>query len=719
MAAPSSPSKLVSSTNLSLSNSSPWRLKVTVEAEADSDIFLDLAEQESLTIQNTSKRARKPKDQNASKTTSRKVILPVKGADATAVSEDSLGLDNTTGIFAADCIDATIPRPTTPRRGSAQGSRTPNAIKVPLKGSEPKSKQPKRKGTPARKKTRDVVDLSASEPETAPQPTTTTPKRGRGRPRKSVGNLTEIEAPQEPRYTIPATHNIPVTETEYRMDIGDRSAPPEDTFMGHIPSPPSSPGSSSIRSRASRSPDVDMYGEDQSVVASEGFSMIAPRVHIPVSIAPGLNTPRPTPEAEERPERPAAAASKAVAAEPKNTRLQSPSNVIQTEVVEEVADDVAALSIQPGRRRRRSLRLASKPGEGEQIIVKPTATSTVIDRFRELASKASKGATGHGSAIQPASETGEDVSSFRRFLESEPAKVVPGTYEESTVYFARGRPVQIAPRRKQTPAKKASFQLAKESQGNSENIIPEHLLGPVKPGDREIKDVTGVEILKGDILIADTREGTPDLFGEEGRSVRWHEDVQGGSFSLNSSSLNSNSMEKPEPITPQQESSHRLLENEIIVEPFRPNAGKLKDGSVMPLVVPKEWTNRYWAVLTEMAFPDIDLVLRSQRPMGALHPKESPEQAMERRKKILKSFPRNSEGHLILSEHDSTIIDTFEEHMRREIVGEKRIAGETRRMWGFSRNQIKEALVVLQVSRQRRIQWIVSAGERLEDWGLA
>ncbi|KAF3918626.1 hypothetical protein AA313_de0204083 [Arthrobotrys entomopaga] len=717
MAAPSNPSKLVSSTNLSLSNSSPWRLKVTVEAEPDSDVFLDLAEQESLTFQNTSKRAKKPKDQNnTSRITSRKVILPLTGADETVVSEDSLGLDNTTGIFAANNTDATIPRPTTPKRRSAQDSRTPNAITVLPKGSEPKPKQAKRKGTPARKKTRDI-DLSASEPETAPQPSTTTPKRGRGRPRKSVGNLTE-EASQVPRHIILAAHGSPVVGNEDGLDIGDRSAPPGDTFMTHIPSPPNSPGPSIIQPRASISPDVDMYDEDQSVVASEGFSMITPNVQISTNAAPGLNTPRPTPEVDERRECPALPASKPTAADPKNTRLQSPSNETQTGPIEEIADDVAALSIQPGRRRR-SLRLASKPSEGEQIPEKTTVTSTVIDRFRELASKASKEAAAQGPVIQPAHEGGEDVSSFRRFLQSEPAKVVPGTYEESAVYFAHKRPVQPTSRRKQTPAKKPSFQLPKEPQSNSENIIPEHLLNPVKPRASQIKGTVGARVAKENISISDTREGTPDLFGEEGRSVRWHEDVRGGSFSLNSSGLNSSLVDKPEPTTPQQESSHRLLENEIIVEPFRPHGGKTQDGSDMPLVVPREWTNRYWAILTELAFPDIDLVLRSQRPMAALHPKESPEQAMERRKKILKSFPRNSDGHLILSERDSSIIDRFEEHMRREIVGEKRIAGETRRMWGFSRNQMKEALVVLQVSRQRRIQWVVSAGERLEDWGLA
>ena len=54
-------------------------------------------------------------------------------------------------------------------------------------------------------------------------------------------------------------------------------------------------------------------------------------------------------------------------------------------------------------------------------------------------------------------------------------------------------------------------------------------------------------------------------------------------------------------------------------------AGKLKDGSLMPLVVTREWTNRYWALLTELAFPGTNLSLRSKRPMSSLHPKEERE----------------------------------------------------------------------------------------------
>ncbi|KAF3935943.1 hypothetical protein ABW20_dc0110670 [Dactylellina cionopaga] len=326
-----------------------------------------------------------------------------------------------------------------------------------------------------------------------------------------------------------------------------------------------------------------------------------------------------------------------------------------------------------------------------------------MERFRELASKASRGPAPAEKPLASSEPEFNDASSFRRLLRSEPAKVVPGTYEESTVYFAQKRPSNSTNRRKQDEHAENinSRSAVAPAERNFASIIPEHLLAPAKAIEPQ--------------SITPRREETPDLFGEEDKSVRWHEDVMGGSFSTGSSDL----IERPEPVTPKQESSHRLLENEIIIEPFRTHAGELKDGSEMPLVVPREWTNRYWAALTELAYPGTDLKLRIQRPMTSLHPKESPELAMERRRRILKSFPRNEKHHLILSEHDSVIIDTFEENLRREIVGPKRVPGETRRMWGFSRNQIKEALVVLKVSRQRRIQWLTSAGESLEDWGLA
>ncbi|EPS45587.1 hypothetical protein H072_411 [Dactylellina haptotyla CBS 200.50] len=710
MAAQSSPSKLLSSTNLSLSNSSPWRLKVTVEAEPDSDIFLDLAQEESLTSQNTTKRQRKPKDRsNTSNMIARKTIIPLKGSDETGASEDSLGLDNTTGIFAPKSAVST-PQAAIPRRQS----KTPNAVIIPLKGSEPKEKQPKRKGTPARKKVKEV-DLSVTEPDLAAQKVVATPKRGRGRPRKSIENVTEVSLLNISSAAAGTRNSLREDNNESMgLDKHHTPTPAEETMITHIPSPPSSPNTSFPQAELGASAEASPNGhEDPSIVASEGFSMIDPKACTSTRTTAGLNTPRPTPEAEEIDRAEAVKPRESALIAHKSPELNFATATSQRSPLEElndIADDVAALSIQPGPRRRRSLRLASKPNEEKQTSGS-VASSTVMERFRELASKASKGGAvpSHSAFIEPR----DDASSFRRFLESEPAKVVPGTYEESTVYFAQKIKAQAINRRKQTPAKKrAPIETRIELENSLANIIPEHLLGPANARGLHKKVVATAN--PANDHPPDLRGETPDLFGEEGRSVRWHDDVVGGSFSLNSSST-----ERIEPEPPKQESTHRLLENEVIIEPFRPSAGKLKDGTEMPLVVPREWTNYYWAILTEIAYPDIDLALRSQRPMSGLHPKEDPEQAMERRRKILQSFSRNEDGYLILSEQDSGIIDTFEEHMRREIVGEKRVAGETRRMWGFSRNQIKEALVVLQVSRQRRIQWVVSAGENPEDWGLA
>ncbi|KAK6525586.1 hypothetical protein TWF281_010643 [Arthrobotrys megalospora] len=698
MATPSSPSKMVSSTNLSLSNSSPWRLKVTVEAEPDNDMFLDLAAEESLT-----KQARKPKTSRP-RLASKPVVPPRKEREDTAISEDSLGLDNISGIFAADLTPDRPP--VTPKRPLSEVSKTLNTIIIPLKGSEPKQKQKpqKRKGTPARKKAREV-NLSASEPEVAPPSATTTPKRGRGRPRKSIGNTAEVAKRVVSRGDKIRTdvQRGGIDQDGTDIEQARSQAPVEDTF--HMPSPPSSPIPQTL-GRDGMLSELSLDNQDDpSIIASEGFSMIAPRHPISSQVPAGLTTPRPTPDIEDHgPEDPVV----------KSAQESRHTEVVEEEAIEEdIAGETTPLSLKPGPRRRRSLRLSSKP-----IVNIPAeqsaGSSKVTERFREITRNPVK------ANEPPLPDPRDEASSFRRFLQTEPDKIVPGTYEESTVYFAHKKPAQSIDRRRQTPAKKSRSGIIEPAEGEFGNILPEHLLPPAKPaGKRRVeiqKPAPNIRAVAAPIRkeVSAMRHETPDAYDEDGRSVRWHEDVMGGSFSLNSSS-----MERPEPDAPQQESTHRLLENEVIVEPFRPYAGRLTDGTQMPLVVPKAWTNHYWAVLTDLSYPNSKLGQRSQRSMGKLHPEESAEQAMERRRRILEAFPRNDEGHLILSERDSNSIDAFEEYMRREILGEKPIAGETRRMWGFSRHQIKEALIVLQVSRQRRIQWVVSAGERLEDWGLA
>ncbi|KAJ6257081.1 hypothetical protein Dda_7966 [Drechslerella dactyloides] len=709
MAAAASPSKLVSSTNLSLSNSSPWRLKVTVEAQPDApnapaDLFLDLAHEESQSSatnislsKNPPRRGRKSKDRSIttalSATTTSNEPAPAPAASKprhqSILSDDSLGLDNdATGIFTSDF--KAVAWDSTPKRRVSTGARgAATSIVVPLKGSEPKQKPPRRKGTPGRKRTQDI-DLAADTPRTQ---SADTPRRRRGRPRKSLPADTTISTvANETRNPSPPRAD-PVEEDNMDVDMDDTHHPalPDDTFQTQMPSPPSSP-IPRLQPRAAAD------ANDESIVASEEFSMIAPPAATSMRPMVGLNTPRPTPDAEDpQPPEPAEPVPQSQPeCGPTETHAdQSNPQSAHAGAVEQMADHVAALSLQTGPKRRRSLRISAQPAQEAQSM--NNAAPAVKDRFRELASKPSQPAT---TSTQPPEPVG-DASSFRRFLQREPAKLVPGTYDESAAYFAprRGRP-PVA-QRKQTPAKPTRRVVVEPVEHDFENIIPEHLLAPIQSAQAR----TELE------STPDTPDDNP--FWEEGRSVRWHEDVAGGSFSLNSSS-----MEKPAPVTPQQESTHRLLDNEIIMEPFRPDAGKLKDGSKMPLVVTREWTNHYWAVLTDMAYPGTNLAARQGRPMGPLHPRETADEAMAVRKRILKSFPRDDSGRLTLTERESGVVDAFEEHMRREIVGRKRVAGETRRMWGFSRDQIKEALVVLKVSRQRRIQWLVSAGERLEDWGL-
>ncbi|KAK6346920.1 hypothetical protein TWF696_007020 [Orbilia brochopaga] len=732
MAAPSSPSKLLSSTNLSLSNSSPWRLKVTVEAEPDSDVFLDLANEESQTTaadtssRNLTKRGRKPKDRSITTALST-VVAPNQPAAAAApskpryqsiLSDDSLGLENeTTGIFTSDfkAIDwDSAARHATPKRRVTVGARgtvaasatTATSFIVPLKGSVTKQKASKRKGTPARRKSQ-ALDLALAA-ETPRTQSADTPKRRRGRPRKSLPVDTSIitdkaREPSPPRAEPAEEHHD--DDNNNGMDLDDVQQPslPDETFRTQMPSPPSSPVPTMPNTRGTAG-DIDV--NDESIVAGEEFSMIAPVAATSTRPIVGLNTPRPTPEVEDFHTHSPQPAGTISPSQPEGERTepnadQSNPHSAHAGAVEKMADHVAALSLQTGPKRRRSLRISAKPAQEESRptnTAAPTA-SAVKDRFRELASKPSQSTTStHPSVPEPV----DDASSFRRFLQREPAKLVPGTYDESTAYFAPKRTKQPVAQRKQTPAKPTRRAVVEAAEHDFENIIPEHLLAPIQ---------TAAETRAETESTPDTPDDNP--FWEEGRSVRWHEDVAGGSFSLNSSS-----MEKPDPVTPKQESTHRLLENEIIMEPFRPDAGKLKDGSKMPLVVTREWTNHYWAVLTDMAYPGTNLAVRQGRPMGRLHPKETADEAMGVRKRILKSFPRDENGRLTLTERESSVVDAFEEYMRREIVGKKRVAGETRRMWGFSRDQIKEALVVLKVSRQRRIQWVVSAGERLEDWGL-
>ncbi|KAK6336638.1 hypothetical protein TWF718_009434 [Orbilia javanica] len=713
MATPSSPSKMVSSTNLSLSNTSPWRLKVTVEAQPDNDMFLDLAAEESLTNQ-----IRKPKA-SRSRLVSKPAVLPRKAREDTAMSEDSLGLDNISGIFAAD-LSPDLP-PVTPKRPLSEVSKTLNTTVVPLKGSEPKRKTSKRKATPARRKAKEI-DLSLLDPDTTQLSTATTPKRGRGRPRKSINNLADVAAGEAIRGNENRTdvqgHNVHQNGTD--IEKTRPQTPIEDTF--HMPSPPSSPIPQALgRDGIISEPTLDDQN-DLSIMASEGFSMIAPRHTTSMEVPAGLTTPRPTPEIEDHHAEEYTSFLESTL-EPGSRRAEDPiatSVAIEEEVVEEAVvgedakEETASLSLKPGTRRRRSLRLSSKPVV-DAPVEQSTRSSKVTERFRELTNNASKAK--ESTVLDPR----DDASSFRRFLQTEPDKIVPGTYEESTVYFAQKKPAQSIDRRRQTPAKKSRTGIIEAADEGFGNIIPEHLLPPAKPASKKktVSKKAGpnlrtVVVAPAPEEVRATRQITSDAFEDEGRSVRWHEDVMGGSFSMNSSS-----MERPEPDTPQQESTHRLLENEVIVEPFRPHAERLADGSHMPLVVAKEWTNHHWAVLTNLSYPNTKLAKRSNRSMAKLHPGEEAEEAMERRRKILENFPRNNEGHLVLSEQDSNIIDAFAEYMRRDILGERRVAGETRRMWGFSRHQIKEALIVLKVSRQRRIQWAVSAGERLEDWGLA
>ncbi|RVD89929.1 uncharacterized protein DFL_000916 [Arthrobotrys flagrans] len=648
MAAPSSPSKMVSSTNLSLSNSSPWRLKVTVEAEPDNDMFLDLAAEESLTNQ-----IRKPKASRSrlvSKPVSKPEIPPRKAREDTAMSEDSLGLDNISGIFAADPTPARPP--VTPKRPLSEVSKTLNTVIVPLKGSEPKQKPPKRKATPARKKAKEV-DLSILESEIAQPSTTTTPKRGRGRPRKSINNLAEVAA------------------GVVRRGNGSRKDVQGDNIHQTL-------GRNGMLSELPLDDQNDL-----SIMASEGFSMIAPRHTTSIEAPVGLTTPRPTPEIEDHHvEESTPFLEPSVEPRPRQDEGPIATSSLHTTAVEEeavedgVTEETASLSLKPGSRRRRSLRLSSKPTVNA-LAEPPARSSKVIERFRELTNNATKA----NEASLPGPR--DEASSFRRFLQTEPDKIVPGTYEESTVYFAHKKPAQSIDRRRQTPAKKSRSGIIEpaEEGGGFGNILPEHLLPPAKSAGKkrvEIKKSTpniraavAAPPPPKEVLVA--RPVTSDAFDDEGRSVRWHEDVVGGSFSLNSSS-----MERPEPDAPQQESTHRLLENEIIVEPFRPHAGRLNDGTHMPLVVSRSWSNHYWAVLTNLMYPNTKLVKRSKRSMAKLHPEESAEEAMERRRRILETFPRNNEGHLVLSEQDSNIIDAFEEHMRREILGEKQVAGEAR-----------------------------------------
>ncbi|KAF3199994.1 hypothetical protein TWF106_001214 [Orbilia oligospora] len=720
MAAPSSPSKMVSSTNLSLSNSSPWRLKVTVEAQPDNDMFLDLAAEESLT-----KQTRKPKASRSRlvpKPIPKPAIPPRKAREDTAMSEDSLGLDNISGIFAAD-LSPILP-PVTPKRPLSEVSKTLNTVIVPLKGSEPKQKPPKRKATPARKKTKEI-DLSILEPDTTQLSIGATPKRGRGRPRKSINNTTEVAAGVVNREEKSAVDvqkdNINQNVTDIEPSHPQKSI--EDTF--HMPSPPSSPIPQTLDRDVTA---IEHHLDDQndlSIMASEGFSMIAPRNMTSMEAPVGLTTPRSTPEIEDNndegpiPPLDPALESRARQDEGLFSRISGRSSdtiAVEKEAVQSgVVEEPDSLSLKPGPRRRRSLRLvpnlaADDPAESS------SKTSKVIERFRELTNNAAK------ANELPHPEPRDEASSFRRFLQTGPDKIVPGTYDESTVYFANKKPVQSIDRKRQTPAKKSRSGIIEPTEEGFGNILPEHLLPPTKSGGkRKVTTKNSTPNIRAAAARPPPRE-TPvaqqmpsDVFDEEGRSVRWHDDVMGGSFSLNSGSVE----QRPEPDAPQQESTHRLLENEVIIEPFRLHAGKLNDGTLMPLVVRKAWVDRYWAVLTNLSYPNTKLVKRSKRSMAKLHPEESAEEAMERRRRILEAFPRNNEGHLVLSEQDSSIIDAFEEHMRREILGERRVAGETRRMWGFSRHQIKEALIVLKVSRQRRIQWAVSAGERLEDWGLA
>ncbi|KAK6507411.1 hypothetical protein TWF481_005844 [Arthrobotrys musiformis] len=710
MAAPSSPARMVSSTNLSLSNSSPWRLKVTVEAQPDNDMFLDLAAEESLTKQPRKSKASRPR------LTSKPVIPPRKAREDTAMSEDSLGLDNISGIFAVDQTPARPP--VTPKRPLSEVSKALNTITVPLKGSEPKQKQPKRKATPARKKMKEV-DLSVLDPETTQLSTAATPKRGRGRPRKSINNLAEVAAGAANRRDGSRTGVQRSNVHQNGKDIEQTrpQTPVEDTF--HMPSPPSSPIPQTL-GREGMLSELPL-DDDPSIMASEGFSMIAPTHTTSIEAPAGLTTPRPTPEIEnDGAEEPAPFSQPTLGNHPHQNKesvatgsWQSLNTVAaEEEAIEEGDEETGSLSLNPGSRRRKSLRLSSKPVVNA-AMEPSTRSSKVTERFRELTNNAAQ-------ANEP-SVFGhkDDASSFRRFLQTEPERIVPGTYEESTVYFANKKPSQSIDRRRQTPAKKSRSGIIEPAEEGFGNILPEYLLPPARPAGKSRTQTQ--KPIPNRAAVAPTPKEVPamrqtasDAFDDEGRSVRWHEDVMGGSFSLNS-----NSIERPEPEAPQQESTHRLLENEVIVEPSRPHAGKLNDGTPMPLVVPRAWTNHYWVVLTNLSYPNTKLVNRSKRSMGKLHPEESAEEAMERRRRILENFPRNREGHLILSEQDSDIIDAFEEYMRRDVLGKKRVAGETRRMWGFSRHQIKEALIVLKVSRQRRIQWVVSAGERLEDWGLA
>ncbi|KAK6343261.1 hypothetical protein TWF730_010857 [Orbilia blumenaviensis] len=714
MATPSSPAKMVSSTNLSLSNTSPWRLKVTVEAEPDNDMFLDLAAEESLTRQ-----MRKPKA-SRSRIFSNPIIPPQKAREDTAISEDSLGLDNISGIFAED-ITQSLP-PVTPKRPLSEVSKSLNTIIVPLKGSEPKPKIQKRKSTPARKRAR-AIDLSASEIDIAQPPATTTPKRGRGRPRKSINTATDIVAAvvsrrDDSRKDVQKGENH---QNGTDIEQSHPKAPVEETF--HMLSPPSSPIPQTLDRDGTFSvlPLEDQY--DQSIMASEGFSMIAPRLATTTGASAGLTTPSPTPDAEDYDLEdsifPAKPSANIISRRDEETVAATSQQSLQAKVVEgeaieeDGAEEIAPVSQKPGPRRRRSLRLSSKPTI-DTLAESSAQGSKVIERFRELTQNAAK-------PNEPSlSDPKDDASSFRRFLQTEPKDVVPGTYEESTVYFANKKPAQKIDRRRLTPAKKSRSGIVEPAEGDFGNILPEHLLAPANPvvkrrvSGQKAATNTRPAVVAPRKEVPAMRRVAQDDFGDEGRSVRWHEDVMGGSFSLNSSS-----MERPEAETPQQESTHRLLENEVIIEPFRPHAGRLSNGTPMPLVVPKAWNNRYWVALTDLAYPNTKLAKRSKRSMAKLHPEESAEQAMERRRKILNALPRNDEGYLVLSENDSKSIDAFEEMMRREILGEKKVSGETRRMWGFSRHQIREALIVLRVSRQRRIQWVVSAGERLEDWGLA
>ncbi|KAK6512729.1 hypothetical protein TWF506_008898 [Arthrobotrys conoides] len=718
-ASPSSPSKMVSSTNLSLSNSSPWRLKVTVEAQPDNDMFLDLAAEESLTKQTRKPKASRPR--LVSKPVSKPMIPPRKAREDTAMSEDSLGLDNISGIFAAD-LSPILP-PVTPKRPLSEVSKTLNTIIVPLKGSEPKQKPPKRKATPARKKAKEI-DLSMLEPDTTQSSIATTPKRGRGRPRKSLNNMAEGATGMVNRGngSVMDAKRENMNQNGTDIESSHPQRPIEDTF--HMPSPPSSPIPQTLgRDGMLSEPPLDDQN-DFSIMASEGFSMIAPRHTTSMEAPVGLTTPRSTPEVEHNhAEESIILLDPALETRPRQdegpvssgSQMSLQTTAVEEEAVEDgVAEEAASLSSKPRARRRRSLRISSRPAV-DAPTESSARTSKVMERFRELTNNAAK------ANELPPSESRDEASSFRRFLQTGPDKIVPGTYEESTVYFANKKPAQGIDRRRQTPAKKSRSGIIEPAEEGYGNILPEHLLPPPRSaGKRRGATVNATPSIRAAVDEPSPKETpavrrmTSDQFDDEGRSVRWHDDVMGGSFSLHSGS-----MERPEPDAPQQESTHRLLENEVIIEPFRPHAGKLNDGTLMPLVVRKAWVNRYWVVLTTLSYPDTELVKRSKRSMAKLHPEESAEEAMERRRRILETFPRNNEGHLVLSEQDSNIIDTFEEYMRREILGERRVAGETRRMWGFSRHQIKEALIVVKVSRQRRIQWVVSAGERLEDWGLA